>query len=124
MGKDIIFSDYIEIFTNCCDPIIYSPVYSDEFGLYLYNEDDNPVRYITIIDKHLTIYYVNDDIKTLDNVIFDINVEESRFKRRMGTSIQGRLLQYTVDDAQYFNLDALKAFPNDVMKSHIRKRSI
>ena len=124
MGKDIIFSDYIEMFTNSCDPIIYSPIYSDEYGLYLYNEDEKPIKYITIVDKYLTIYYVDGEIKTLDDIIFNINIEESRFKRRMGTSIQGGLVQYTVDDAAYYNLDISKAFPNDVMKPHIRKRSL
>ena len=125
MGKDIIFSDYIEIFTNSCDPIIYSPIYSDEYdGLYLYNEEDKPIKYITIVDKYLTIYYVDGDIKTLKDVIFNINIEESRFKRRMGTSIQGNLFQYTIDDAMYYNLDISKAFPNEIMKSHIRKRSL
>ena len=124
MGKDIIFSDYIEIFTNGCDPIIYSPIYSDEYGLYLNNEDDKPIRYITVIDKYLTIYYVNGEIKTLEDVIFNINVEESRFKRRMGTSILGNLFQYTIEDALYYNLDLSKSFPSDVMKPHIRKRSM
>ena len=124
MSKDMIFSDYIEIFTNGCDPIIYSPIYSDEYGLYLHNEDDKPIRYVTINDKYLTIYYVDGEIKTINDTIFNINVEESRFKRRMKTSIQGNLFHYTISDALYYNLDVTKAFPDDVMKSYTRKRSI
>ena len=66
MEKEVRFSDYIEIVNDKYDTMLYNPVYSEKDGLYLYSEDDMPIRYISLIKSKMFICYLNGLIKQID----------------------------------------------------------
>ena len=103
MGKELIFSsDYIEVLTSNYDTIIYTPVYSEEVGLYLSLEDEKPIKDITLLNSCLIINYLSGETKLVDLPIISITVEENYFKRRTDKGIIGTLFKYSLNDAQKF----------------------
>lgn len=124
MGQEISFSDNINILTNGYDSIIFNPVYSDVLGIYLYSDGEKPIKYITLDNSIVTLYYLDGDFKVLNTPIMSIEVDEYRFKRRMKTGINGNLLKYSNEDAILYNLDMTMAFPKEVLCNKTRKRSL
>lgn len=124
MGQEVRFSDCINVVMSNYDSIIFNPVYSKVLGFYLYCEGEEPIKHITLDNSMITIFYLNDNVKTISNPILFVDVEEERFKRRMKTSLCGSLFRYSKDDAMFYNLDMTKAFPREIIYDKIRKRSI
>lgn len=124
MEREFRFSDYIEIVNDKDDTILYNPVYSEKNGLYLYSEDDMPIRYISLIKSKMFICYLNGLIKQLDDEIRSINVSDELFSRRIKSGILGELLQYDYDSAVVYELDVTKSFDYEERRLLIRKRSL
>jgi len=119
-----LFSDCIEFVTDKCDMFLYNPAYSEELGLYLYSEDDLPIRYISLIKSKMFIYYTNGAIKCLEGMLRSVNVSDFTFNRRVKCGILGELLKYDYDSAVMYKLDVTKAFDYEERNLLIRKRSL
>lgn len=124
MGQEIRFSDCINVVTSNYDSIIFNPVYSELLGFYLYSEGEEPIKHISLDNSMITIFYFNNDVKTINDPILFVDVDESRFKKRTKTSLCGSLFTYSKEDAMFYNLDTTKAFPREVINNKIRKRSL
>ena len=124
MGQEVHFSDYINILTNEYNSMVYNPVYSELVGVYLCSDNDKPIKFITLNNSILTLYYLDGDIKSIEGNILSVEVEDIRFKRRMKIGINGNLFKYSKEDAVFYNLDMSMAFPSDVISGNIRKRSL
>ena len=125
MGREFSFSsDYIEILTNNYDSIIYTPVYCENKGLYLYTEDEKPIKDITLINSGLIINYLDGENRLIDNIVMSITIEDSSFKRRMKKSIIGTLFKYSVNDALLYELEIINAFDYETIDPKTRKRSL
>ena len=124
MGQEVHFSDHISILTYEYDSIVFNPVYSENVGVFLYSEGEKPIKYITLNDSIITLYYLDGDTKSLEGTILSVDVEDIRFKRRMKISINGNLLKYSKEDAIYYDLDMTKAFPKEIIMAKTRKRSL
>ena len=122
MSKEIRFSDYIMLETSTYDLIIYNPVYSEELGLYLYNDDEKPIRNISIDNSRVTLHYLDGEIKTLKHYIMSVSVEDTLFRRRTNKSISGNLFYYDKDEAIFYDLDVTTAVTREIVRSHIKKK--
>ena len=123
--KKISFSDSIEILTEEYDYLIYTPVFSSEIGLYLYCDDEKPIKFIELINSKLLIYYVDGGVRCLNSNVLLVNIDDSRFQRRMKSSLSGNLLRYSIYDANYYDLDVSKAFlQEENTNNKSRKRSM
>lgn len=124
MKNEFRFSDCIEIVTDKYDMMLYTPAYSEELGLYLYSEEDTPIKYISLIKSKMFIYYTNGTIKQFDGILRSINVSDITFNRRVKCGILGELLKYDYDSAVMYELDVTKAFDYEERSLLIRKRSL
>ena len=124
MSKEIRFSDYIMLETSSYDSIIYNPVYSEELGLYLYNDDEKPIRYISIDNSRVTLHYLDGEIKTLNYYIMSVTVEDTFFRRRMNKGISGNLFYYDKDEASFYDLDMTTSVTSEIVNSHIKKKTL
>ena len=124
MEREFHFSDCIEVVTDEYDSVLYNPVYSEKFGLYLYSEDDMPIKYLSLIKSKMFIFYLNGTIKQFDATIISINVSDELFSRRIKSGILGELLKYDYDSSVIYDLDNAKAFDYEDRMLLIRKRSL
>ena len=124
MPKDIKFSDYIIFDTSSYESIIYNPVYSKELGLYLYNEDEKGISYISIENDKITLHYLDGETKVLDQDIISITVEDNIFKKRTKKSISGNLLYYDEEAALLYDLDMTKIVTTEIVKSNVKTRKL
>lgn len=124
MSVELYFSDHIEIINSAYDTTVYSPIYSEKLGLYLFNENEKPIREILLNESVLTIYYLDGEKKVLDDKVMFIRVFDIRFNKRMKMTIAGNLFKYDKKDALLYNLDMTKAFDYEIEKHNTRKRSI
>lgn len=125
MEKEFVFSsDYIEITTKEYDSIIYTPIYSENKGLYLYTEDEKPIKNIMLINSGLIINYLDGENRLMDNIVMSITIDDKSFKRRMNEGISGSLFKYSVIDAHFYELEVEKAYDYELYKSITRKRSL
>lgn len=124
MKKEFLFSDSIEVVMDKDDVMLYTPIYSKELGLYLYNEEEYPIKEIYLVNSKLTIHYLNGIIRQLEGTVLSITVDDKLFKRRMKTGIEGNLLKYDYDDALFYDLDVKKAYDYEKRRSITRKRSL
>lgn len=124
MKNEFRFSDCIEIVTDKYDMMLYTPAYSEELGLYLYSEEDAPIKYISLIKLKMFIYYTSGAIKQFDGILRSINVSDITFNRRIKCGILGELLKYDYDSAVMYELDVTKAFDYEERSLLIRKRSL
>lgn len=124
MSKKFCFSDYIEVLTSDYDYILFNPVYSNNMGLYLQNEEEKPIEYIVLVNSRIFMFYVDGGFKELDVSAVSIKVHDELFKRRFKYGFEGTLLKYDYDAAICYNLDVTKAIDKKNESANIRKRSI
>lgn len=125
MSKEFVFlSDYIEILTCEYDTMIFTPVYSEEAGLYLGMEDEKPIKCITLLNSNLIIDYLNGQTKLIDIPVISVTIQDSHFIRRVNRSFVQTLFRYSANDAQKYELDIEKAFDYKTVEVKTRKRSI
>ena len=106
MDKQFSFStDYIEIITDDDDILIFTPVYSNKLGLYLYNEDEKPIKDILLLNSELIYNYVTGEKKLTGKNVLSVKIEDKHFKRRMKENINNNLFKYSVNDALFYDLD-------------------
>ena len=109
MKKELCFTDYIEIVTDTYDTLIYSPVFSSTLGLYLFNEDEKPIRDISLINHTFIVSYIDGRIRVMDSEILSVKISDVFFNRRMKMSIDGNLFKYDKAAAMYYDLDISKS---------------
>lgn len=125
MERKFCFTDYIELLSEKDDSILYSPVFSSNLGLYLFNEEEKPIRDILLINYDVIINYVDGTIRVLDDKIVSVEISDNLFKRRMNITIVGNLFRYDKVAALHYDLDITKAIDYENYKSSaIRKRSL
>ena len=106
MDKQFSFStDYIEIITDDDDILIFTPVYSNKLGLYLYNEEEKPIKDILLLNSELIYNYVTGEKKLTGKNVLSVKIEDKHFKRRMKENINNNLFKYSVNDALFYDLD-------------------
>lgn len=125
MGKELVFSsDYIEILTKDYDTIIYTPVYSEELGLYLSSESEKPIKDILLFNDNMIINYMDGKKKLLDTQLTSVTVNDIYFKRRTNISICGTLFKYSINDAQLYELETDKSIDYVTSNKKKIKRSV
>lgn len=125
MEREFVFSsDYIEILTKDYDTIIYTPAYSQNLGLYLSSEGENPIKDILLFNSSMIINYIDGKKKLLDISLISVIVNDIHFNRMTNTSICGTLFKYSINDAQIYDLEVEKSVNYKMQKHGKRKRSI
>lgn len=124
MPREIKFSDYIIFDTSSYESIIYNPVYSEAIGLYLYNEDEKEISYISIENSKITLHYLDGETRVLNEDIISVVVEDDIFKKRTKKSISGNLLYYDKEAALLYNLDMTKMVTAEIVKSNKKTKKL
>lgn len=124
IAKEFLFSDCVEIVTNTYDNIIYSPVYSEEIGLYLYCEDHKPIKNIFLNGSKLFIHYIDGTEEMPQFDVRTVLINGNNFKRKMKSDIEDMLFRYGVSEANRYNLDITKAYDYRAHMPNVKKRSL
>ena len=124
IAKEFLFSDCIEVATNAHDEIIYTPIYSEKIGLYLYCEDHKPIKYIFLNGSKLFINYIDGTEEMSQFNVETVLINGNNFNRKMKFDIADVLFRYGVSEANRYDLDITKAYDYKKYIPNVKKRSL